>query len=235
MKAKIARNNVLTPTLKGERTLWMLSGVFILFVFIYIGIQHRKIDRLSDENQLKAIELSALKDTVAVFQNKAGELTYRLISEQASNRNLKESLTLAGFDIKKLKDRDIKWRKVTSALRMQLAASGSGETIIRDTFRIMETDTVYFQKVIDWSNNNLSLFNAEIVNRKLNFNYQYKTGISIIQEQKKKETIVSVFLTDPNAKITTANSISVQQKKRWYEKPWLWGVAGLGAGVLISR
>jgi hypothetical protein len=219
----------------GDKKLWILSSIFILAVFVYIGIQHRKIDRLSDENQLKAIELSTLKDTVAVYRNKAGESTYKLISVEIEKQNLKKSLELAAFDIKDLKDRDIKWRKVTSALRMQLAATGSGETSITDTFRINSIDTVYFQKVSDWTNNYLSIFDTEIVNRKLNFNYQYKTGISIIQEQKRKETVVSVFLTDPNASITTGNSISVKQKKRFYEKPYIWSAVAFFAGVFISR
>jgi len=220
---------------KNEKGLWILSSIFILATFIYIGIQHRRINRLTDENQLKAIELSALKDTVAVFQNKAGELTFRLISEQASNRNLKESLTLAGFDIKKLKDRDIAWRKVNSALKLQLYATGSGETVVTDTFRILKTDTVYFSKVNDWSNNYLSLFNSKIENSKLFFDYQYKTGISIIQEQKRKETVVSVFLTDPNASITTGNSITISRKKKWYEKPYIWSAVSFLAGMFVSR
>ena len=219
----------------GGKTLWILSSIFILAVFVYIGIQHRRIDRLSDENQLKAIELSTLKDTVAVYRNKAGESTYKLISVEIEKENLKKSLELAGFDIKELRKRDIAWRKVTSALRMQLAASGHVETSITDTFRIESIDTVYYQKVADWSNNNLSLFNAEILNRKLNFNYQYTTGINFLTSGKRSETVVSVFLTDPNASVTTANSITVSHKKKWYEKPWLWGVAGFGAGVFVTR
>ena len=67
------------------------------------------------------------------------------------------------------------------------------------------------------------------------FDYKYKTGISIIQEQKKKETIVSVALTDPNAAIVSANSITVKHEKKWHEKRWVWAVAGLTTGVLIAK
>jgi len=221
--------------MKSQKTLWILSAIFILATFIYIGIQHLKINRLSEINQLQQVELSVLNDSVMVYRNKAGESTYKLISVEIDRRNLKESLDKAGFEIRKLKEKDIAWRKVNSALKLQLYATGSGQTSITDTFKINTIDTVYFQKVSNWTNNYLSLFDTEIINRKLNFDYQYQTGISIIQEQKRKETVVSVFLTDPNAKITTANSISVQNKKKWFEKPWLWGLAGLGTGILISK
>jgi hypothetical protein len=224
-----------------NKTLWILTIAFILTTFIYIGIQHRKINRLSDSNQLQAILLSVLNDSVSVFSNKNGELTYKLISAEVHNRNLKESLETADFDIKKLKDRDISWRKINSALRLQLAATGSGETIITDTFRIepaqidhsgRKTDTLYFSKVHDWSNNYLTIFNSKIEKNKLFFDYSYKTGISIIQEKKRKETLVSVMLTDPNAIVTTGNSITIKEERKWWQKPWIWCLAGFGAGIL---
>lgn len=222
-------------TESSSKLLWILSISFILLLFVFIGIQHRKINHLNGANQLQAVELSTLKDTVAVYQNKAGELTYKLSVVEVSHGNLKQSLKLAGFEIKQLKDRDINWRKVNAALKLQLAATGSGETTVTDTFRIESIDTVYYQKVNDFTNDYLSLFNAEILNRKLNFDYSYTTGISIIQEPKRKETIVNVFLTDPKASITSANSITVKHKTKWFQKPWLWGIAGLGTGILISK
>jgi hypothetical protein len=224
-----------------NKTLWILSIAFILGIFIYIGIQHRRINRLSDSNQLQAIQLSILNDSVSVYANKNGELTYKLISAEVHNKNLKESLETAGFNLKKFKERDISWRKINSALRLQLAATGSGETKITDTFRIEpaqpnasagNTDTLYFSKVQDWSNNHLTIFNSKIENSTLFFDYSYKTGISIIQEKKRKETLVSVMLTDPNASITTGNSITITEERKWWQKPWIWCLAGFGAGIL---
>jgi len=218
-----------------NKTLWIATIAFMLATFIYMGIQHRRINRLSDENQLQAVELSTLHDSVSVFKSKTGELTYRLSSVEIEKSNLKRSLEFAGFDIKELKDRDIAWRKVTAALRAQLAATGSGSTQVTDTFRIEKVDTVYFQKVADWSNNNLSLFNAEIINRKLNFDYSYRTGIDILQTRHKSATIVSVSLTDPNAAIVSGNSITIKHKKRFWEKGWVWAVIGFTGGLLVPK
>jgi hypothetical protein len=219
-----------------NKTLWIAAIAFILATFIYIGIQHRKINRLSDENQLQAVELSTLKDSVSVFKSKTGELTYRLSSVEIEKGNLKRSLEFAGFDIKELKERDIAWRKVTAALRAQLAATGHVETDIKpDTFRISNTDTIYFQKVTDWSNNYLSIYNGEIVKKKLAFDYSYRTGIDILQTRHKSATIVSVALTDPNAAIVSGNSITIKHKKRIWERGWLWAVVGFTGGILIAK
>lgn len=221
--------------MKTDKTLLICTIIFIVFTFGYIGIQHRKINRLQDQNQLKAVELATLNDSVSVYKNKAGELTFKLTVVEIEKGNLKESLDLLQIDRKILKNRDIEWRKITAALRAEIAATGHGETTVTDTFRIEKTDTVYFQKVHDWSNKNLSLFNAEIVNQKLSFDYRYKTGIDVYQEQQRRATFVRVTLTDPNAAITKGSSFFVKPKKRFWEKPWLWGLAGLGTGILISR
>lgn len=218
-----------------QKILLILSGAIILALFVYMSIQNRRINRLQDENHLKAIELSTLKDTVAVYRDKNGELTYKLTVIEVNSRNLKESLETAGFEIKKLKEKDVQWKKITSALRMQLAATGSGSVQLIDTFRIVERDTVSYLTFDSWSNNHLSLYNGEIFNNQLNFDYQYRTGVDFLTTEARKETIVSVMLSDPKAKITTASSITVKHEKRLWERGWFWGAIGLGTGILISR
>lgn len=215
--------------------LLIASGVIILLMFFYMGFQRWKINRITADNQLQAVELASLKDSVTVHKSKSGELTYQINSIETDKRNLKKSLELMDIDRNMLKERDIEWRRLTNALRVELAAAGNGTTHVRDTFRIEKTDTIYFQKVDDWTNNYLSLYNAEIVNKKFSFNYTYKTGIDFLTTGKRNQTTVSVILTDPNAAITTARSITVDHKTKWFEKPWLWGAVGLGTGILISR
>jgi len=213
----------------------IVTAVVLLALFVYMGIQHRRINRLQNENQLKTIELSTLRDTVAVYQNKAGELTYKLTVAEVSRSNLKESLQTAGFEIKKLQERDINWRKVTTALRAQLAATGSGTVQLTDTFRIVQRDTVNYLAFDSWTNNFLTLSNGEIYNRQLTFDYQYCTGIDFVTTGTRKETVVSVMLTDPQAAITTATSITVTHKKKIWERGWLWAVLGFTGGILISK
>jgi len=219
--------------MKNQKVLWILSILFILATFIHIGVVNRKIKRLNEINQMQAIQLSTLNDSVSVYQNKAGELTYKLSVVEVDHSNLKESLAMANFDIKKLRENDINWRKINNALKLELAAAGHGETALTDSFYLVKTDTIQYS-AFTWSNNFLNL-QGSVQDERLFFDYKYKTGISIFQEQKRKETVVSVMLTDPNASISTANSITVKHKKRIWERGWLWAVVGFTGGVIATR
>lgn len=207
----------------------------IAAAIIYILVLNAKINKIQNENQIQAVELSTLQDSVKVHKSKAGELSFKLNSVNIEKNNLKESLSIAGHDIKKLKDDNIKWRKLNNVLRLELSTAGNVETTVYDTFRIETTDTIYYSSVSDWSNNHLSIMNAKIETKKLFFDYTYQTGIDIFQEPTRKGTIVTVKLTDTNAKITTANSITVIPKKRIWQKWWLWTTIGAAGGIFIAK
>lgn len=211
----------------------IVTLVVLVALFAYMGYQNRRINRLQNENQLKAIELSSLRDTIAVYQSKNGDLTYKLSAIEVSRSNLKESLELAGFEIKKLKERDINWREVTNALKLELEAAGQGETALTDSFYVFKTDTVQYS-TFGWTNDFLA-FSGSVQDERLFFDYNYKTGISIIQEPRRQETVVSVFLTDPQAAITTANSITVKHKQKIFQRGWVWAVIGFTGGILLTK
>lgn len=219
--------------MKANKIILIISVILIAALFVWIGIQHRKINRLTDQNQLQAVELSVLNDSVSVYRNKAGELTYKLISVEVDRDNLKKSLELAGFDIKLLKAKDIEWRRITNALKLRLETVGNGEAVLRDTLIIAGRDSIITTD-FRWSNNYLSLDGVVDIDR-VKFSYFYRTGIEIIQAEKRNKTVVSVSLADPNAAITSGNSITINRKTKWWEKPWLWGLAGLGAGVFLTK
>jgi hypothetical protein len=223
--------------MKTIKKYWLaiVAVAFILTTFVYIGIQHRKLHKIQDVAQLQAVELSTLQDSVSVYKNKSGELTYKLTSVEIEKGNLKKSLELAGFDIRELRADNIKWRNLNNALKLELQAAGQVVTTVRDTFRIENTDTIYYSKVDNWTNGYLSLFNAKVETKKLFFDYRYKVGLDIFQEPKKNSTLVTVKLTDPNASVTTANSITVTHKKKIWERGWLWAAIGLTGGILIAK
>ena len=209
--------------------------ILVMTAVIYIVVLKVKVNHLHDDKQIQAVELSTLKQEVLVHKSKAGDLTFKLNSVNIEKDNLKKSLDVAGFDIKELKGDNIKWRKLNNVLKIELEAAGHGETEVIDTFRIESTDTVYYSKVGDWSNDYLSLFNAKVETKKLFFDYKYKTGINIFQEPTKKGTIVTVKLSDPLASITSANSITVVHKKKWHEKWWFWTAIGVTGGIMITK
>jgi len=199
----------------------------VLVVFLFFS-QKCRFDKLTDRVQLQAVEISSLNDSVSVFRSKAGELTYRLISVEIEKDNLKRSLLIAGYDIRELKDRDLNWKKITSALKAELASAGSASVPLNDTIYIEKTDTIRAGNFA-WKNRYLSL-TGEVTPGALDFKYVYRTAIDVVQSG----DVISIYLSDPNATITTGHQFTVTHKRRWYEKPWVWGVAGLVGGMLIK-
>jgi hypothetical protein len=217
-----------------------VSLALIAILLVVVGVLYILLERNKDRVQLKNVELSTLQDSVAVYQSRNGDLSFKLASVVIDKGNLKESLDIAGFDIKELKAQNIKWRKVTNALKLELKAVGSVETGVTDTFRLEinvpgETDTLWYSIFDEWSNDYLSIYNGEIADKKLTFDYDYKVGMEIIQVPQKRTTLITVNLTDPNAIITTANSITVKNKTKWYQKWWLWSSAGLIGGAFLAK
>lgn len=207
---------------------------FVILALIGSNIyQYIVAERFRNVSQIQAVELSILNDSVAVYQSKNGDLTYKLTSARIDRENLREALEVAGENIKELKKKDIEWRNITHTLLMRLEAAGSGEINVIDTLIIHHTDTVKFAK-FDWNNAYLYL-DGSIKDDKMNFDYRYQTGIQIVQHAKKKDQVVSVMLTDPNASIISGSSITVNNPRKWWDKWWLHGLVGFTAGVLITK
>lgn len=190
-------------------------------------------NKLQKENELKTIELSTLNDSVETVVGKNGDLTFKLSSVVVEASNNRKALEAAGFEIQKLKEKEVEWRKVNFALQAQIQAIGNGQTILHDTTIVNRTDTV---KSANFTVNEKHLyFAASIVNKDVKYNYKYSTGIDIVNTPVgKNKNIVNVYLTDPQAKITSANSITITHKTRWYEKPWIWGLAGFAGGYYLG-
>jgi len=209
---------------------WVIPVVAVL---VYILVLNVKMNRLSDQKQLQDVELSTLKDNVASYVTKNGQLVSQVTSVNIEKDNLKESLSMAGFDIKKLREENIKWRNIANALKVEIESSGHGKTGIRDTFYIVNNDTIPIGS-FKWTNNYLDI-SGKIMDKELSFDYLYRTSLNIIQTPQKKSTLVTVTLSDPNATVTSANSITVVHKKKIWERGGLMGAIGIVVGLLIPK
>lgn len=214
------------------RTIIKYSALcMVVLIVIY---QYRGQQVLERQRQLQEIQLATLQDSVATYKTRAGELYQKVQSIEIERRNLKEALETSGVDIKRLKEQNIRWRDIVSTLRAELESAGQGTTTVVDTFKVVERDTIYFQTIKPWTNDYLTLYDMEIQNKQLDFSYRYKVELNLITEQKRKSTIVTATINDPYARITTGNSITVVHKKRFWERPIVWGVAGFVAGTFID-
>ncbi len=205
----------------------------IIVILILLGIQKHKTNRLSDKIQLQSVELSTLNDSVAVYRSKNGELTYRVSSIQVESDSRKKALETANFDIKELKQRNIKLNDVVFALKGQIEALGSGTTILRDTIWKNSIDTIFASKFT--VANRFLTFNATIIQKNVEYNYKYKTPIDFVSEKKNNNYVVSAYLGDPYASIVSANSITIVPKKKWGGWKYIHVGIGLGLGYFLFK
>ena len=215
---------------------------WVLFVLITIGFiicQKVQISKLNEQTQLQNVELSTLKDSVLHVVTKNGVLLNKIESIEVDKKNLKDALEIAGFDKKELKDENIKLKDLNFALKARLEATGSISTTVHDTIKVNKTDTIYYTKVDDWSDNRLSLYGGTITDNRLDFTkYTFNVDFKQTISEQKNKTIVTVKFEnneDGAIKLTNANSIIMPNQTKWYEKWWLWGTFGLVSGILITK
>lgn len=216
--------------MKKQTYFYILIGLLMVLLF---GVKQCQLNKERDKNQIANVQLAALNDSVVQYKSKNGDLTAKISSVMVESDNRKEALDAAGFEIKELRARDVKWRDVNFALKAQIQAQGSGQTVLRDTLLISKTDTIR-QANFDWNNRFLFL-SGNVSGKNLQFDYTYKTSIDLISEKKGKAYVVSAYLGDKNATITTANSITIVPKKKW----WGWRVVefagGIGLGYVLFK
>lgn len=209
---------------------WIALALLIVTIFTF---KQCKINNLKDDVQLKNVELSSIKDSVLVFKDKNKNLTFKIKAVEVDAGNKKKALELAGFEIQDLKQRNIKWRDVAIALQAEIESNGHGSTTLHDTLFITNIDTIK-QANFKWDNKYLFL-SGNITEQNMSFDYKYKTGIKILNTKQGKNDLVSVYLTDPNAFVTTANSIVIKRKTYFWEKPWVTVPVGILGGILITK
>lgn len=207
--------------------------LIIAILFILLVLQKCQTNKFKDKSQLQSVELSVLKDSVTYYYSKDSTLTAKLLSIQIEKDNVKKALELAGFEIKDLRQRDVKWRDVVFALKSELEASGHGSTTLKDTIKITRTDTIRTSN-FNWNNRYLWL-SGNIEKKQMDFSYKYKTALDLISEKKGQSYVVSVYLSDPNAVVISANSITITPIKRWYQKWYIHTAAGLVGGYFIFK
>lgn len=216
--------------MKKQIYFYIIGAMLLVILF---GVKQCQLNKERDKYQIAQVELSAFNDSVRIYKSKTGELTAKINSVVVESDNRKQALDKAGFEIKELRSRDVKWRDVVFALKAQIQAQGSGTTVLRDTLLISKTDTIR-QANFDWNNRFLFL-SGFVKGKDMQFDYTYKTSIDLISEKKGKGYVVSAYLGDKNATITTANSITIVPKKKWWDKWYLHIGAGIAIGSFIFK
>lgn len=233
-KTVMEENNFLKKLVRWSYLILVLSLIGAIFYF------KREARNFKDMAQVKAVELSTIKDSVRVLQQKNGDLSFKFNAVEVEKRNLREALEISGYEIKDLKEKEIKYRKLIAVLELEIQGYGEGQSDVKDTIEIIKTetktDTIYVQLIRDWSDSRLNLFDMRIQNGKFNFGYTYNIeDMDLFVEDRKDSYVVTATFNQPGLNVISGNSIVIQNKKGFFEKPVIWGVAGFLGGYLITK
>ena len=210
-------------------------GSIIVILLVVWGISSIKLNKLKKERDIQAVELMTFKDSVTMLKTKHGELYAEIANVNIEKNTLKSSLDKLGLERDKLKAMGIKWRDLSAYFKAKFESSGSGVTLVHDTVYVDGKDTIHGKKFDDWTDGYLFLTKMVSDNKKLTFDHKYEGVINHAETKIGKETKVTIWLSDPKATILTGSQITIINKKKWYEKPWIWGVAGTVGGYYLSK
>jgi len=216
---------------------YLKYAIYALFagMLIIIIVQYFKINSKDKTIDLQSVALLIANDSARVYKTKTGQVYSQLNSVVIESNVLKKSLELTGLTIKELRQKDIKWRNITATLQAELEASGRIDSIPL-------SDTVYIHDGISeaakhfaWTDDYLTLSGYVKMYTINDLKHDYKVKLNSITETKGKETKITIYTDDPNAKITSGYQIDVINKTSWYKKWYVWGAAGLVGGYFITK
>lgn len=217
-----------------NQRLWFCA---ILGFLIFWYIQDVKYKRVQILAEVQAVQLMSVQDTVRQLHTKKGELYVQIKSIGVEKSNLEKTIEAMGLKVKDLTAMGIKKDDVIAVLKLQIEAAGTIHTPVHETV-IHDTVPGFYKGVLQtlepWSNGHLFL-TGTIKDKIFDADYQYKTGMVLVPEQKGKSIVVTAKLDDPKAKILTGQQINVVYKVHWYEKPWVWGAAGFVGGIIVNK
>ena len=198
------------------------------------------LDRLKSAIDIK-------NDSVRYLEGKNGELISERTSQALTIKDLQYYGDELGINVDRLKSKVGNLKNVITHLEGELATANSGSTTLTDTLYIttnsegVPTDTIK-AKVLRWTDSYLSLNgNYFPSTSKFDFTYKYNVKFASTVFYKKdglfkpKYPVVQLTFEDPNARIIDAsNLIIIPDDKKFYQKPWFWGVLGLAGGFALG-
>lgn len=197
--------------------LWLASVVLVFLVKDCVDSR----DKINDDKD----NYAAYLDTIRHYKDKYD----RVIDEKSamvfeSQKVIKQNDSLKEF---------IKGMKPEVVIKM--------ETVYRDTGTI-KFDTVYQNVYIPFSNHNKWRNISGVVKGDGihfdTFDIYMKQHIAVGTTRKffgSAEHVIRVINENPYVTLTDVKPIVIKEKKRWYERWWLWGIVGVTGGILISK
>ena len=205
-------------------------------LLILLAVTGWQLDQFKTKYQVASVQLMVKSDSVTTLITKTGEAYAKVKSVTVERDAAKGSLDAMGIELKSLKLKNVNYKDLVEVLRADIKSSSKHDTIrLKDTTYTRPARPPTKSQTYYWTNDFLTLWGS-ITGKIMDSNYIYKTSIISATEQIGKKSVVTISLSDTNARIITGSQIVIipAPTKLW-EKPWVWGAVGLVAGHYVFK
>ena len=218
--------------------------ILIATIFLLLFFGYRKIGSLNNRIKGQLLAAEIFTEEVHIQRNKNGQLEAEKRSQNLTIKDLKEYGDQVGQNNEKLKKKVGSLKNLVSNLEGALATAGDGQVQLEpDTIRIKGDSVNYFLgHTFEWTNNYLTLNGTLDQDLKMDFKYQYKSdfGITTYWKRpslfKRKELMVNMLMTDPNARATELNSVVIKpDPPKFYQTTGFKIGIGVVGGFLLAK
>lgn len=172
-----------------------------------------------------------------VYNARAMEDTVRFYKDKY-NREVAEKLSMLSVSSKVLEEND-SLKQLIKGMKPEFIVKVN--TVYRDTGTV-KFDTVYRDVYIPFhERNRYRYISGTVMEDGIHFdNFEVYASQYLVSGKRKKfmgstEYIVRVVNENPYVTTTAIQPLVIKERDRWYERWWVWGLAGLAGGILISK
>lgn len=203
---------------------WKYTILWIAAIVVVFIVKDR-VDKKREERH-ESYNHEAYLDTIRHYKDKLGrEVAEKQSIILSSEKVLKENDSLKSF---------IKGMKPSVVVKT--------ETVYRDTGMI-KFDTIYKDACIPFSEKGKWRYiSGKVMEDGIHFDHfeVYSRQYMAVGTKRKwllgdTEHVVRIVNENPYMTMTDIQPLTIRERKKWFEKWWVWGIIGLTGGILISK
>lgn len=224
--------------MKKERIIWAI----VILLILGFGI-HREVTNNRQEKGLQSM-IEVLNDSVSHHKNAEGKWEAERKSYNLTTKELRKNGQELNLETRRLSKQVGNLKNLVADLKGELLVVGEGsvQLIPGDSIFINDSTKVFAGHRFNWTNSYLSIDGTLNDAYNLQFNYSYNVDFSVTtywkREKmfKRKDLVVNMIFSDPNARATDLNSIVIKPNPpKFYETTWFKVGVGFLGGVLITN
>lgn len=211
----------------------MKNIIIVILVAIAVFLILLNLDSCRKSNRLQSDydDIKGYEDTAMYYRDANGDLVTANESLEVGEKALLAAVDGLKEELKAQKIKTIKaLTKVRTETRIDTIRIGLTDTVAGPDFNVgFAIDSPFYKIDGRVTNNNIML------NRVLFPDTQQIIVGTTGGLFKKKQSLVTIKHANPYIRTIGIQNYTIRHTLKWYEKPWVWGIAGFGAGFFASQ